>query len=489
MADIVQLKQTVAEMQIRLTRMEEMLDEQKIQFIQYNFEQNQLKSELMPYKKLKDSTRRSIRKMDKNLTKYSAKVEILSSQYQNLSESFFNLQHLHYKVIKSNEEKFVNFEKFINKSENHMSPGQLFNELQSKLLKKSRNFTNIISQDTEFGSGEIETDYILSHKEEIQNKVDTDSIDGSGEIPREKPHRHKNYVAIPEFRNELNLRDDEISNLYDIYYILYKQMSRVEDRLSSIHLGKFMEQLQNSLLNFTENVLTLDQWKMTSSGIINSTQFNHHQITTLSNMIVNNTNYLHNLEWKLTNIQSLGYQQFHLLRMHIIKLNNTVQDMKEEINKWHKNGHGTPNQNSQTNPVTMTTKNLDTLTSRVEDLALQIIYNENRIAKLEIKVLNESLLQCKKENTDIYQDSKILQVQKDVHKLAEGGMLAKNLIRNLDQAFYRLHTTNVNQSETIATLIKDTQTLGKYLPVIIDIQREIINYKFQLPKGKVSNIL
>jgi hypothetical protein len=44
-------------------------------------------------------------------------------------------------------------------------------------------------------------------------------------------------------------------------------VSRQADQLTSIRLSDFMDQLHASLVNFTNNVLTLDQWHEASAQV------------------------------------------------------------------------------------------------------------------------------------------------------------------------------------------------------------------------------
>jgi hypothetical protein len=94
--------------------------------------------------------------------------------------------------------------------------------------------------------------------------------------------------------------------------------------------------------------------------------------------------------------------------------------MKED---WNRKIHNKKTQNLPP-PVYVHTidngnSNMETLKSRLEDIALQFVYNENRITKLELKIINESLLECKKANADIYQDAKIMQIENSVMKMSE----------------------------------------------------------------------
>jgi uncharacterized protein with PhoU and TrkA domain len=67
----------------------------------------------------------------------------------------------------------------------------------------------------------------------------------------------------------------------------------------------------------------------------------------------------------------------------------------------------------------------------LEDIALQVVYNENRITKLELKIINESLLECKKANADIYQDAKIMQIENSVMKMSEASKMVKIILNQI----------------------------------------------------------
>ncbi|XP_060065722.1 angiopoietin-2-like [Ylistrum balloti] len=493
LASSMELQHHVSEIQDRLTQLEENVDNYRLNMNNMRFEQEQIKMELDTYRKLKDSTRRSFRKLDRQFGKYSLRFENLENDIKNVSSSVDIVLEMFEGKMNDNLAKVQSLEQLI---ENRTKPffEENFRHIKSRMNRLENNITfprstiQLVSNDE--GSGDIETDYILTPLEESSNRIET----GSGEeILKEiplgiLPHGHPQYLNTEDFILEIQDRDEEISDLQKMVNELKASLSSVQTRLTSIQLGDFMGKLQESLLNFTQNVITLDQWKMASTDIVNSTQINQHQINSLTNMILNNTNHVRDVEWKVADVQSLGYQQFNLLRMYVIQLNNSVQDMKETMSNLRKTQQQQVKVNSELPRQTIDNvlhpdlEHLDTLKSRVEDLSLQIIYNENRISKLEIQVLNESLYECRKYNTDNDQDAKITQVKQEVSKLIETEVMVKEMLKRLDRGLFRVHLTNNNQSDVIKDIVREIQHLSSNVTVVNELEQEVDHVKFMLPR-------
>lgn len=499
LASTMELQHHMSEIQDRLTQLEENVDNYRLNMDNMRLEQEQIKTELDGYKKVKDSTRRSFRKLDRQFGKYSLRLENLENDIKNISVNAFDMMEIHQENISDNLAKIQGLQQLIENRTKPFIEGN-FRHIMSRMSKLDSNMSfpssTLHLQTSDGGSGDIETDYILTPMEESSNEIDP----GSGEetlreIPVSVlPHRHPQYLNTEDFILEIQERDEEISDLEKMYDELKVGLTSLESKLTSIQLGDFMGKLQESLLNFTQNVITLDQWKMASTDIVNSTQFNQRQITSLTNMILNNTNHVRDVEWKVADVQSLGYQQFNLLRMYVIQLNNSVMDMKETMSNLRKmqqqqqQKQQVENVNIETprqpfdNALPFDTEHLDTLKSRVEDLSLQIIYNENRISKLEINALNESLFECRKYSTDGNQDAKITQLKQEVSKLIETEVMVKEMLKRLDQGLFRIHLTNTNQSDVIRDMVKEIEYLNSNVTVIDELKQEVDHVRFMLPQ-------
>lgn len=502
-SDVIQLLGTQAEVQAKLAVFEENIGDLQLETKEFGFTQKQLKTDMANWQTLKDNVRRSQRKLEKRLKASIAELDTKIGGAQRDAQKVKDECDLNFIALKNEatdmktfiENNTLELKDFIqNRTVLHKTQGKPTLAKRFDRLFKIYNVTRPTPNESEIlhrtddPSGTIDPEFLIpkSDVNKDWNEVGSGEV-GSGEtMPVLPTHSHYNFVKKGDLLLELQERDLEITTLLDMYDNLKKGLAVMEGRIHEIQLGNFMEHLQESFINFTQNVLTMDQWKMASGQLINTTQVNQQQISSLTNMIFNNSHFLRELEMKISNAQSLSYQQFTLLRIHIIQLNNTVQDMKEEWNRNWKNR--VQNTQSLPPPVHVHTiknghENLETLHSRIEDIALQVVYNENRIAKLEIKMLNESLSECKKVNADIYQDARIQHVENSMMKISEASEFIKKILTQVQQEMYQEYLVNRNQSEVINVIIQDIGKVDQILPQISSVQQQIYLYQQMLPQG------
>ncbi|CAC5367351.1 Ryncolin-2,Ryncolin-4,Ficolin-1,Techylectin-5A,Ficolin-1-A,Ficolin-2,Ryncolin-1,Tenascin-R,Ryncolin-3,Ficolin-1-B [Mytilus coruscus] len=498
-SDVIQLLQTKTEIENKITMLDESVGDLQLQSEQFNFIQKQLQKDIGSWLQLKDNTRRSQRRLEKRL---KAKIETLDKKTGAVLQDLLKTKENCSEYFEKSTKDAAKFKIFIQNNTEELrelitNQTALYTPLKKetigKRFDKLYKIYNIsrpvpdrskVFQSSENTNG-IESEFQISHSVEnkLWNEVGSGEEGSGSTIPILTAHSHNNYVQKNDLLLELQERDVEITTLLDMYENLKQGLSVMEGRIQEIRLGNFMERLQESFINFTQNVLTMDQWRMASGQLINSTQVNQQHIAGLTSMIFNNTNFLRELDMKISHAQSLSYQQFSLLRIHIIQLNNTVQDMKEE---WNRKGR---NKNTQhiPPPVYVHTiqndhQNTGTLLSRIEDIALQVVYNENRIAKMELKILNESLLECKKVNTDLYQDARMMQIENSVVKMSEASHMVKEILNQVQRDLYQEYAINKNQSDVINVIIRDINKIDHIFPQITSIQHQINFFQFMLPE-------
>lgn len=467
--EVVQLKVQVSEILSRLTTIDGNMEDLQLQQANLDNLLTQNKLDIRDCQSQRDSIKRSVRKLDKKLSPLS---EEISNKFTNLSTKFDLFTYEYRNTTEHLMRRLAKAEiKIESKKTQHKT--DIYAKMKEKYGKR-KNYPDINTNEVE-GSGEIDGEFI---KTGPQGGNDFEGSGAGGDPPM--------FLKVKDFITEIYDRDLEISALHEMFFDMEDHLERIEGKMASIQLGNFMERLQSSLVNFTQNVITLDQWKVASSDIVNSTQINQQKIQQVTQMILNNTQHIQELEWKLANTQGLSYQQFSLLRMHVIQLNNTVQDIKEDLLK-RKDKHSSYSGNSANSQVSL--PQLKTLSSRVEDLALQIIYNENRISKLEIEALNNSLFECRKFNADMYQDSRLLFLEKSQQRVNEDMVKMQEVTKKLDQGLYRIYLSSKNNTQLISTNGAQLQQLKNFLPFIIETHREMANFRFHLPKGKFSWII
>jgi hypothetical protein len=226
-------------------------------------------------------------------------------------------------------------------------------------------------------------------------------------------------------------------------------------------------------------------------------------------MVLDNQDKIADIRWKVSNDELLTDQQFNILRMYIIRLNNSMEDIKEEIKKLERKdsgqrkaeyqasyygyqtryssqtGYGNGDEGTGNQYDDQSKDRIEILMSRLDDLGLQIVFNQNRLGNLEVKLLNESLYSCKKFNMDAYQDSQLASHEGILKSNTNSVILLHQLVKELDYTMKSLNS-NIRASERkIRTVAGNLDSLRGLVPAIIGLKKEVDNFMYQLPKGMI----
>lgn len=513
--------------------------------------QKEASRDLRRFKEYKEErAAKRFHQLTKQAERCEAETEKLRTDLNNLTQELGSLH----------SEKISLQDKYVSLQYNHDILRNFTNELQNNLTKSVENITSCCNtqkklsshnqqysrtnQQTvyktkgnripyipiseieivEFGSGDVRDD-VLSKLEEETNRLDTDKLNaehGSGETIHEGSGETgsgqtelppfvdmHNYVHIDTFLTEKAKWENNFLTLSHHFDNVTSHVSDLEKKLASIQLGNFMENLQESLINFTQNVITLDQWKVSSNYIVNSTLYNQDQIIKLSNMVLENNEKIADLRWKVSNGDSLNDQQFTILKMYIIRLNNSVEDIKEELKLFDRkksNGfqphyqaayygyetgynsqtsYNTGDQTKQNTFGDQSKDSIEILKSRLDDLGLQIVFNQNRLGNLEVKLLNESLYTCRKFSMDAYQDSQLASHEAIIESNTNSIMLTHQLVKELDYTVKSFNSDVKSNIRKIRTVSGNVDSLRGLIPAMVGIKKEVDNLMFQLPAGTV----
>lgn len=465
-AEIARLQQETVEQRDQIGMLEKDLHLNNLDIQHLTYQQNQMTKTVEECCNFEEHTKTSLTKLDKrirHLRKYSdvlfEKVSNLNKNYTKVDEQLADLKNSTAFVLNNQNVKTDIFKNSLPDENAPMteSIGQFFQTFE--------------------GSGQLEEEYLISNLVTTgKTVIETTSGEelGSGDTLYDKT----------DLQSEINTHGAQIGLLQKLYNDMLRITMKLETKVSSIQLGDFMQQLQTSVVNMTQNIITMEQWKVASSHIVNSTQTNQNHIMDLTHMIVNNTNKIGDLYWKSSSTQQLAQQQFNVLRMHIIQMNNSLQDMQEELQKQKRKNQEKP---LYTNEFPGE-QNMANLKSRLDNLALQVLFSDNRLSRLESSVLNESLFSCQKHGTDMYQNNKITRIEQEISQTKETTILLKDMVKRLDHGLYMVHSKSKNNSMTMKQLGTYGKKLEQYIPIIDAIQREILHFKYQLPTGKYGLI-
>lgn len=375
-----------------------------------------------------------------------------------------------------------------------------------------------------FGSGDIHEEYLSQLAEEtnyveagihytnIEHGSGETVSEGSGEVGSgdiEIPPLTddlRSYIHRDVFNAEKLKWEGNFMDLSQKYANLTQQMDMLDTQVKSIQLGNFMQNLQDSLINFTQNVITLDQWKMSSNQIVNSTMYNQDQIVKLTNMVIENVDKVADLNWRVSNGDLLSSQQYNILKMYIIQLNNSVEDIKEQLKLSDRRrqtgyntqyqaayyGHQTGSYQASGNQFEDQSNEdrqdiLEILKSQVDDLGLQIVFNQNRLGNLEVKLLNDSLYSCRKYNIDTYQDTQLSNQETVIKSNTKSIMLIHDHIKELDDTVRLVYSQMKSNERKLRVTLSNFDTLRGIIPAVVELKKEVDNFMYTLPTGKFSH--
>ncbi|XP_070175817.1 protein scabrous-like [Littorina saxatilis] len=280
-------------------------------------------------------------------------------------------------------------------------------------------------------------------------------------------------------------RDESLERVQGNVADLGTTVSRLAGQMASLRLSEFMERLQSSLVNFTHNVLTLEQWQLASEQLMNSTQRTQLKISHLASRVMEQAEMTSEVQMTSRNNQLLSERQYRLLQAHVIRLNNSLQDLQEHVSSL---GQAQP----RTHDPTRLSASLPgsragneqqeaVLTSRLDDLALQLVYSDNRLSHVETRMLNASLSTCRKSNSDLYQDANLLRIDQHMTGAQRDLALLKETVKRLDLGLYRLHgsaKSNQHAVRKVQGQIKDVHAVKAKVHML---RKEVDNLLFQLP--------
>ncbi|KAL4219568.1 Fibroleukin [Mactra antiquata] len=536
-AEVVQIRQLVTENYDKTVTLGEETQDNSILMEGMTLFQKEANKEIRRFKEYKERAAKRFHQLTNQVEKCQENVVQLQTDLKNITQEFRAIQHSQGNitselnslrdlswVIQSdlnetisnitsccntqpiltnqNAEYSTSNNKFQNPSNQKQAPSKLTNHIE------------ILN----FGSGEVYDEY-GSQLEEGTNSIDlgnyySNSENGSGETVSEgsgelgsgdtelPPLRYdlKDYIHRDIFNAEKMKWEGNFMDLSMQYENITRFMEELDTRVRSIQLGNFMQNLQESLINFTQNVITLDQWKISSNQIVNSTIYNQDQIVKLTNMVVENADKVVDLNRKVANGDLLSSQQYMVLKRYVIQLNNSVEDIKEQLQLSerrqhslyntqyqatyyrHQTGyHSSENRFEEDQSTGPNNNLLNMMKSQLDDLGLQIVFNQNRLGNLEVKLLNESLYSCRKYNIDAYQDSQLANQELVIKSNTQSIMLIHNLVKELDDTVRSVYMQMKYTERKIKVTSGNLDSLRGIIPAMVGIKKEVDNFLFTLP--------
>lgn len=271
-------------------------------------------------------------------------------------------------------------------------------------------------------------------------------------------------------KESLTEKDLQVERLQNIVLNLSLDLAKLENNVLSLQKNEEIVKTQQTVANFTQYMIALDQWRVSSPLIINTTQENQEQLDILGELILNNTNRLGKLEVKLIDHRYLMEHTEVTFERELHRINETLKKVRH---RTHHHDHA------------MT----EELAQQFEDLHSKLEQLGSRLINVEVKVLNSSLNTCSKQQADFYQDIKLKEMNKKLDKMQESILVHRETLTRTDRGLYRLHLDIKSHKDAIDTLKRESKKMSSYKPEFKAMQEEVTKFLHHLPQGKSLNTL
>ena len=166
--------------------------------------------------------------------------------------------------------------------------------------------------------------------------------------------------------------------------MLQQQQGRYEANLA---------ELQQSLVNFTHHIYNLEQQtRSTAPGYPNSTGIRNQYDIEMANTLIESHQRRIELLEKIIHEHKHEQSQLHdLNKMKLSRMNNSISRFYKSFQDHHMEA----------------TDVFDFIDEKFEEFNQRIDANDNRLLRVEVRVLNASLNQCEKTNMDSNQEKEI----------------------------------------------------------------------------------
>ncbi|XP_074655913.1 uncharacterized protein LOC141909368 [Tubulanus polymorphus] len=315
------------------------------------------------------------------------------------------------------------------------------------------------------------------HRKQPQHRVTTSKRlkifeEGSGSeeefLPVAKKEEKSDSVVESLQKKLLNQEQDVMklrSDLTNVTMLMMKLENEVVRTKQKV-IEDNVESVQKMFLNVTQQILSLQQWHIANSGHVNGTEMNRRQIESLMQSIAFVKEKLKNLFAVVGHDKKTVNANFRTIRENIRSLNKTSTTNERELRQ-------------HTNLALQLQNMISSDFKKLESRAFAI---DNRLAHVEVKVLNASLFECKKQMKDNDQDAAM-------GKLSYRMSLFDGRVRRLareqkDQRNYvdKVKNNTNKMGNTLGMMIDLSRNLTKHLPDVIDTKVELNKFVRHLPK-------
>lgn len=308
-------------------------------------------------------------------------------------------------------------------------------------------------------------DRILSKLEEKDNKIDS-RLYQTQKTLRETEEGLKSQLR--RMNQHVAQQSSSITRLEGMFLNLSLQMSAMQNQVLHEQKGLMkseLESLQKALANFTEQMIMIEQWKMQSQFYANVTYNNGHQIKTIMLRLKQHTDDIQAIEQLQMEQRHEANQKYLLLKSNMEDMSTHFDDIKSKLRQLNNQA------NTAINEIGDDYSKLETNWKVLND----------RLAHVEVKVLNATLQSCMKSNKDLVQDAKLSDLEKNLQNAVSKTESLQDKVSRIDGTLFRVYKKVQEESKMVDKLMVEAENLTNHIPQILNIQKEVTNFVMHLP--------
>lgn len=250
------------------------------------------------------------------------------------------------------------------------------------------------------------TDEDGEYLEELLNSIEDQKEEVQEVLARASKSEHKMQKHVGEFSKRMVQYEAEISKIYTMIFNLSLQQSKMENdvlRQQQARSDHEIRDLQQSFINFTHHVLNLEQLHANGGVFANASTQNQREIASLTVISDDHSSRLSSLEQFVETFNIIAQTNWTALHNDINEVNNSMHNFQSAFSSHH----------SRAKSI------FEEVSDKFDEFKALISKNDDRLAHVEVFVLNASLIQCHKNNQDILQDMKLSEFDTGVTRLDE----------------------------------------------------------------------
>lgn len=459
-SDVMQLKQISVNQGHKTSQLSKTVEEHKMSQKSLVNMEMELKVRLDDFVLSQRNVSQAMSAMKSSTQQLASKTDVVIKDTDNMKktlEEITNINHKHSKAIKNLKKAvkgFVTEPLPENKKEDTLNMDLAVDEgllVDVEANKLPQRVGNIIT-DPEEHSGD-------SLMEDAASKT----------APDEQLDESIYTSPIPSKRNEslfqeLKKYNQRLTKIYDMFSNLSLEVRNFKNHIQSNDLENEIQHLQETTLNLTERVATIESMQMSESDLGSEPQSSEDAVQ-IAKMVANHTRKFQDMEHKLVMRQNNAFQKQHTsLQKHMLQLVNTsASNLQRTIDQI---------QNKYDNKLNEKLKHMNREMHGVSD----------KVTSLETQILNVSLSSCQKVNNDLQQDIKLRDAEKNIMKLKAATSSNKDQIKRVEYRLYRMHHWMKNHTGILDILKTKTESLYQYMPMFDQMEEDIYNLRLHLPK-------